>query len=101
VQVAGAWEEKAKVHLEFHALMAEASGNPILVLIMRTMLDVAYKVMLQFGPTHDDAVVRSRRALLKALKARDGAGAVRELNKYFDKVHHMLLSESAGVRRAS
>jgi GntR family transcriptional repressor for pyruvate dehydrogenase complex len=29
---AGAWEEKAKVHLEFHALMAEATGNPILVL---------------------------------------------------------------------
>jgi GntR family transcriptional repressor for pyruvate dehydrogenase complex len=99
---AGAWEEKAKVHLEFHALLAEATGNPILVLLMRTMLDVAHKVMMQVGPTHDDSVARSRRALLKALKARDADAAVRELDKYFNKVHHMLLSDNAaGGRRVS
>jgi GntR family transcriptional repressor for pyruvate dehydrogenase complex len=96
---AGAWEEKAKVHLEFHALMAEATGNPILVLIMRTMLGVASQVMMRFGPTHDDSVSRSRRVLLKALKARDADAAVRELDKYFDKVHHMLLSDTSPGRR--
>lgn len=100
--IAGAWDEKVKIHLEFHALMAEATGNPILVLIMRTLLDVVGKVILRVGPTHDDSIIRSRRRLLKALHARDKEAAVAELTKYFNKLHRMWVNGNyEGGRRVS
>lgn len=97
---AGEWDEKVKVHLEFHALLAESSGNPLLVLIMNTLLDVVGKVIDQVGATHDDSIIRSRRALVRALHARDQEAAVRELGKYFDKLHKMWLTgDYSGGRR--
>jgi GntR family transcriptional repressor for pyruvate dehydrogenase complex len=86
---AGQWTEKVAIHLEFHRLLAEATGNPILVLIMRSLLEVVGKVTISQGPTRDDTIVASRRALLDALHARDSDAAVRELAAYFDQVHAM------------
>lgn len=91
---AGEWDEKMRVHLEFYALMAEATGNPVHVLIVRTLLDVTEKVILRVGVTHDDSIVRSRRALLKALRARDSGAALAELARHFTKLHKMWLSGS-------
>jgi len=89
---AGQWEAKVTTHLEFHRLLAEATGNPILVLMMRALLEVVAKVTISQGPTRDDTIVRARRTLLKALHARDSDAAVRELARYFDQVHRMWLS---------
>jgi DNA-binding FadR family transcriptional regulator len=91
---AGEWDEKMRVHLEFYAIMAEATENPVLVLIVRTLLDVTEKVILRVGVTHDDSIVRSRRALLKALRARDSDAALAELARHFTKLHKMWLSGS-------
>jgi DNA-binding FadR family transcriptional regulator len=97
---AGEWDEKVQVHLEFHSLLAEATGNPILVLIMRTLLDVVAKVIAQVGPTHDDSIIRSRRALVRVLHTRDADAAVRELEKYFAKLYKMWLTgDYSGGRR--
>lgn len=99
---AGEWDEKMEIHLEFHSILANATGNPILVLIMGTLLDVVRKVIVSVGITHDDSVIRSRRAVMKALHARDSDAAVIELSKYFSKLHKMWLSGSyEGVRRLS
>jgi GntR family transcriptional regulator, transcriptional repressor for pyruvate dehydrogenase complex len=86
---AGRWTEKVATHLEFHRLLAEATGNPILVLMMRSLLEVVGKVTISQGPTRDDTIVASRRALLDALHASDSDAAVRELAAYFDQVHAM------------
>jgi len=91
---AGEWDEKMRLHLEFYAIMAEATENPVLVLMVRTLLDVAEKVILRVGVTQDDSIVRSRRALLKALRARDSDAALAELARHFTKLHEMWLSGS-------
>jgi GntR family transcriptional regulator, transcriptional repressor for pyruvate dehydrogenase complex len=91
---AGEWDEKMRVHLEFYAIMAEATENPVLVLMVRTLLDVTEKLILRVGITHDDSIVRSRRALLKALRARDSDAALAELARHFTKLHRMWLSGS-------
>lgn len=99
---AGEWEEKMRVSLQFYAIMAEATENPVLVLIVRTLLDVTEKLILRVGVTHDDSIVRSRRALLKALRARDSDAALAELARHFTKLHKMWLSGSySGGRPAS
>lgn len=89
---AGEWEEKMRVHLEFYAIMAEATDNPVQVLLVRTLLDVTEKLIPRLGPTHDDSIVRSRRTLLKALRARNAKAAQTELNRHFTKLHQMWLS---------
>jgi GntR family transcriptional regulator, transcriptional repressor for pyruvate dehydrogenase complex len=89
---AGEWDEKMRVSLEFYAIMAEATENPVLVLIVRTLLEVTEKLILRVGVTHDDSIVRSRRALLKALRARDPDAALAELARHFSKLHKMWLS---------
>lgn len=91
---AGEWDQKMRVHLEFYEIMAEATDNPVLVLIVRTLNEVTEKLILQVGVTHDDAIVRSRRALLKALRARDSDAALAELARHFTKLHKMWLSGS-------
>jgi DNA-binding FadR family transcriptional regulator len=91
---AGEWEEKMRAHLEFYAIMAEATDNPVLVLLVRTLLEVLEKLIPRVGLTHDDSIVRSRRALLKTLRARDSDAVVVELAKHFTKLHEMWLSGS-------
>jgi len=99
---AGEWDEKMRVSLEFYAIMAEATENPVLVLIVRTLLEVTEKLILRVGVTHDDSIVRSRRALLKALRARDSNAALAELARHFAKLHKMWLSGSyTGGRQES
>lgn len=99
---AGEWEDKVEVHLEFHELLAEATGNPLLVLIMRTLTDVVGKTIHQLGPTHDDSIIRARRTLLRHLKARDAEAAAASLEKYFDRLHRTWLTGNyEGSRRAS
>ncbi|HEY1701326.1 MAG TPA: GntR family transcriptional regulator [Trebonia sp.] len=89
---AGEWEEKMRVHLEFYAIMAEATDNPVNVLMVRTLLDVTGKLIPRVGLTHDDSIVRSRRTLLKALRARNARAAQAELTRHFTKLHQMWLS---------
>jgi DNA-binding FadR family transcriptional regulator len=91
---AGEWEEKMRVHLEFYTIMAQATDNPVLALLVRTLLGVLEKLIPRVGLTHDDSVVKSRRALLKALRARDSEAAVTELARHFTKLHEMWLSGS-------
>lgn len=94
------WEDKVEVHLEFHVLLAEATGNPLLVLIMRSLTDVVGKVVHQVGATQDDSILRYRRALIRALEARDPDAATKALGKYFDRLHRMWLAgDYDGARR--
>ncbi|HEY0572973.1 MAG TPA: GntR family transcriptional regulator [Pseudonocardia sp.] len=97
---AGRWEDKVTTHLEFHHILAKATGNPILVLIMQTLLEVVGKVTISRGPTRDDTIARSRRILLKALRARDPDAAVRELARYFDHVQRMWLASADADRHS-
>lgn len=89
---AGRWDEKMQVHLEFHNLLSEATGNPILVLMMRTLLDIVKRVIVKVGPTQDDTILHSRWRLVSALRQRDSEAAVKELQHYFTHLHKMWLS---------
>src|SRR3546814_4464478 len=36
---AGCMAEKTQVNIEFHILLAEATGNPVLVMVMKALMD--------------------------------------------------------------
>ncbi|MGW1025687.1 FadR/GntR family transcriptional regulator [Streptomyces sp. NPDC002577] len=96
------WERKVDVHLEFQIILAEATGNPVLVLLEKTLIDVVREVVLQLGPMQDDSVVRARRRLLRSLRKRDADAAVAELQRYYKHLHSLWLrGDYRGARRAS
>jgi DNA-binding FadR family transcriptional regulator len=86
------WERKALVHLEFHNLLADATGNPLMAIVMRSMMDMMRDVVLSVGPTQSDFMLRSRRRLLTKFRKRDVEGAVLEMERYLKRLHKLWLS---------
>jgi GntR family transcriptional repressor for pyruvate dehydrogenase complex len=84
---AGDWERKALVNVEFHNLLAEATGNPVMVAMMQGLMDVMTKIVLRLGPTEGDVVLQSRRRLMKHLRDRDVDAAVDEMHNHLQRMH--------------
>jgi DNA-binding FadR family transcriptional regulator len=77
----GDWDRKALVHVEFHNLLADATGNPVLIVLMRSLSDLLRQLVLAIGPSADDVILQSRRRLLTHLRngnADRGCGAGRQ-----------------------
>jgi GntR family transcriptional repressor for pyruvate dehydrogenase complex len=87
----GDWERTALVHVEFHNLLADATGNPVMSILMRSMADLLRDLALAIGPSSDDVIVRSRRRLLRHLRNRDGDKAAEEMRRYLNRLHRMWL----------
>ncbi|MFC7493014.1 MULTISPECIES: FadR/GntR family transcriptional regulator [unclassified Nocardioides] len=85
----GDWERKALVNVEFHNLLAEATGNPVMVAMMRGLMDVMAKIVLRLGPTEGDVVLRSRRRFMKHLHNRDAEAAVAEMYRHLERMHKL------------
>ncbi|HEY0572970.1 MAG TPA: FCD domain-containing protein [Pseudonocardia sp.] len=85
------WERTALVHVEFHNLLADATGNPVMSILMRSMADLLHDLALAIGPSSDDVIVRSRRRLLRHLRNRDGDKAAEEMRRYLNRLHRMWL----------
>lgn len=86
---AGDWEKKAHVNVEFHNLLAEATGNPVMVSLMQGVMEVMLKIVLTMGPTEDDVVIRSRKRFMKHLHNRDADAAVNEMQRHLERMHKM------------
>ncbi|MFV2173735.1 FadR/GntR family transcriptional regulator [Actinomadura sp. LOL_016] len=86
------WDRKALVHIEFHNLLADATGNPLMSIVMRSLMDMLKDVVLAVGPSKDDYLVKSRRRLLDRLRERDADGAVAEMESYLKRLHEMWLT---------
>jgi len=84
---AGEWELRSEVNHEFLDLMAMSTANPIVVALQRSITNVIREIVRTVGPIRDDSIVRSRRRLLRHLRARDTEKAVREMEAHVKKVH--------------
>ena len=90
---------RAIVNLQFHQLLAEATGNPVIEEMMAPVMEIMRQVVLVLGPTEDDTVISSRRRLLSHLRRRDAAAALAEMNAYLAVMHDLWVSanyEGAG-----
>ncbi|MDN5896679.1 MAG: FCD domain-containing protein [Nocardioides sp.] len=85
----GDWERKALVNVEFHNILAEATGNPVLVAMMRGLMEVMAKIVIRLGPTEGDVVLRSRRRFMKHLRNKDADAAVEEMIKHLERMHKL------------
>ena len=85
-QKAGNFEERAKLHSEFHNILARTTHNPIIQITMEGVMAVMSKFIATIGPSENAYTVPSRRRLIKLLRARDADGAVAEMTKFLERL---------------
>lgn len=79
---AGDVPKRVEINLAFHALMARAAKNPVLVILVDALIEVQSKLLEVMTPTPGNKVVLSRKRLLRHLRSRDEAEAVREMQTH-------------------
>lgn len=72
-------ETRSEANFEFHHLLAEASGNPILVVLTEAISQINRRFAEQAGPPPNRVILPSRRRLMERLLARDAEGAMAEI----------------------
>ncbi len=82
---------RVEINLAFHALMARAARNPLLVILVDALIEVQSKLLEVITPTAGNKVILSRKRLLRHLRARDEAQAVDEMQKHLSTLqrHYM------------
>ncbi len=92
---AGRLAEKARLNVEFHDLLATATGNQVLMLMMGAILDVLRDFVERIGSVMGMDVIHSRRRLLRHMRARECAKAVAEIQRHLKVVHRRYLAALA------
>jgi GntR family transcriptional repressor for pyruvate dehydrogenase complex len=81
------WASVAVVNIEFHNLLASASGNPVLAMVQRSIMEVMREISLVAGPIRSDVTIRSRTRFLRHLRRRNVEQAVAEMDRNLRRVH--------------
>jgi hypothetical protein len=95
------WERRAAAHVEFHNLLADATGNPVLAILVRSMTDTLRDIVVAVGPTADEAIVGSRGRLLRHLQDRDAESAAGEMEEHLSRLDDMRLTDGGAAGAAA
>src|SRR6201996_5931139 len=76
------WDRKATAHAEIVNLLADASGDPVLTLLLRDVPGQRHALWRGVGPAASGITAGPRRRLLALLQARDADGAAREMEQH-------------------
>jgi GntR family transcriptional repressor for pyruvate dehydrogenase complex len=90
---AGLFELRARKHLEFHRMLAQITGNPIIVIVMNGVLDVLAHFISEIGEQRNPYVLPSRRRLMAHMRARDADAAAAEMTSLLKRLQRSYLSK--------
>jgi GntR family transcriptional repressor for pyruvate dehydrogenase complex len=95
--------EKREENFNFHVLLAEATGNPVYPLLIRSVVDVMDPIVAHAGfpDTLTRRTLEAHRAIVGHLVRRQGAAAKRVLTRHLLEVHARLWSNGEGAGGAS
>lgn len=82
-------DAKAALNMEFHVLLAEATGNPVLVLMMRTLMDLLRSVHRPITAEDTVDIIRSRRRFMRLLRSRQATAAATEMKDHLSRLHDL------------
>jgi DNA-binding FadR family transcriptional regulator len=95
------WDRKATAHAEIVNLLADASGDPALTLLLRNVPGQLHDLMMAVGPAASGITTGSRRRLLALLQAGDADGAAREMEQHLGVLLWMHRLSGHPVRRVA
>jgi DNA-binding FadR family transcriptional regulator len=84
--------EQAGLHLDFHRVLARATKNPVMVIVMEALIDVMLHFIRDIGQQGNSWVLPSRRRFMKHFAAGDVEGAVTEMGQLLERLNRYYLS---------
>jgi len=84
---AGDLELRGVLHRRFHTLLGETTRNPIIRIIMESVMEVMGQFIQVLGPGRNLDTIPSRRRFLRHLRARDAEKAAAEMTRFLIKLH--------------
>jgi GntR family transcriptional repressor for pyruvate dehydrogenase complex len=85
----GRLPEKAAVNIDFHNLLARATKNPFLMIVMSTLTEVMSAFVRETRADAGAVTFSSRKRFMAALHARDAEAAVEEMRKNLRRQHRL------------
>jgi len=84
---------RANVHLEFHMILARATRNPILIVVMEGLIGIMRQFVYSIGSQQiADYVLPSRKRFMKSFEARNADVAVIEMERHLRRVNRNYLA---------
>jgi GntR family transcriptional regulator, transcriptional repressor for pyruvate dehydrogenase complex len=84
--------DQAAIHLDFHRILARATKNPVMVIVMEALLDLMQHFIRAIGQQRNPWVLPSRRRFMKHFEARDSEAAVAEMEQHLERLNRYYLS---------
>jgi GntR family transcriptional repressor for pyruvate dehydrogenase complex len=85
---------KTQLNVQFHILLAEQTGNPILIMMMKSLMSLLLDFIDEVGSVMSVDVIQSRRRFLKHLGAGNKVKAVAEMRDHLENLHLHYLQAS-------
>ncbi|MCK9513004.1 MAG: GntR family transcriptional regulator [Pigmentiphaga sp.] len=85
---------RAQHSLAFHGLLAQATRNPVLVIMSTVLTDITQHFIRVVGAMPNEFVLASRERMLEHLRQRDGKLAAEEMNHYLSTTLRTYLKEA-------
>jgi GntR family transcriptional repressor for pyruvate dehydrogenase complex len=92
--------DQAALQLDFHRIIARATRNPVMVIVMEALIDVMQHFIHAIGQTRNPWVLPSRRRFMRLFVAGDSDGAVTEMKLHLERLNRHYLSLMNEKRRA-
>ena len=87
--------QRSELMIQFYYLLAEASGNRVLVALTDALVSMLRDWVTKIGSISDDRVIRARRALLDCLRRREPKEALQVVERYLHELHKYWLNGDA------
>jgi GntR family transcriptional regulator, transcriptional repressor for pyruvate dehydrogenase complex len=83
---------QAAIHLDFHRIIARATKNPVMVIVMEALLEVMRNFIEAIGQKRNPWVIPSRRRFIKHFEAGEIDVAVAEMEAHLERLNRHYLS---------
>ncbi len=83
-------EHRAEAGVMFFRLIAQATRNEVMTMLVDSLGDIVRYVIDKTGRKARPRLVAVRRRVIKALRARDAAAAIKVMDEYFEEVHEVM-----------
>jgi len=84
--------DQAAIHLDFHRILARATKNPVMVIVMEALVDVMQHFIRAIGQQRNPWVLPSRRRFMKHFEAGESDAAVAEMEQHLERLNRHYLS---------
>jgi GntR family transcriptional regulator, transcriptional repressor for pyruvate dehydrogenase complex len=88
----GDLNRRGELNLDFHRILARMTGNPVLVIVMDSLMAVLRHFVQTIGPYENSFVLPSRKRFVKLMEARDVQGAIAEMEASLKRLQRSYLS---------